>query len=189
MIDETHICFRNKPFMATVIERGNGLTVCTPVVYNDLSSCGVGLFFSNGRKEICGTSKPRDLIAAWRATEILSRINIIKSKTLSDALKAGIRSPTEHNPDFVRSCHRVITKVSPLVYNEIMKIPVPDQIVKAILDNQHGNPRCRPDLGPITDEVRAETLAWRKEFAAAGVEHPHNVNLRRTRETATELPR
>lgn len=164
--------FRNEPFMARVAGKGDEAIKCTPVVYDEKSNCGVGVFYEDGHGVVWGMVTPRNLIAAWRGTEVLRRLDTIESGTLCAAYYTGVRDP--HESDMKSHVEPTIAKIGRAAYDEIMAMPVPEQIIRAILDHQTED--CAPDLYPITDEVRAGTIQWRQEFADAGIKHPDEID-------------
>jgi len=128
--------------------------------------------YGDGQKYIWGVVTPRNLIAAWRATELIRHFDAVGYETLRIVYNAGIRYPGDEE---VRSCvDQAKTKISPKLYGDIMAITVPEKVIRAILDNQ--GDEFAPNLWPITDEVRAGTVEWRQEFADAGVKHPDEVD-------------
>lgn len=166
------IHFRNKPFMAFVAGEGDTPIQCTPIVYDDEGHCGLGILYGDGRAEIWGMLIPRNLITAWRGTEILRRLDTIEYGTLCHAYATGGRNPNE------QCVEPTIKKIGRVAYEDIMSMPVPEEIIRAILDNQKNQRHeyFAPSLCPISDEVRAGTIKWRQEFAAAGVKHPDFID-------------
>lgn len=166
------IHFRNKPFMAFVAGEGDAPIQCTPIVYDDEEHCGLGILYGDGRAEIWGMLIPRNLIAAWRGTEILRRLDTIEYGTLCHAYATGGRNPSE------QCVEPTIAKIGREAYEEIMSMPIPEEIIRAILDNQKNQRHeyFAPSLCPISDEVRAGTIKWRQEFAAAGIKHPDFID-------------
>lgn len=177
------IHFRNKPFMALVVVGGTdaGLVKCTPVVYDDPSNCGVGLLYEGGEGLVWGLVSPRDLITSWRATEVLRRLDTINNKTLCEAYYTGLRDPSEY--DMKSYVEPTIAKIGRAAYKAIMAMPVPEQIVRTILDNQKSG--YTQALWPITNEVRAGTIQWRQEFADVGIEHPSEVDAKKRAQKKT----
>lgn len=168
------IHFQNEPFMARVDGKGDEPIKCTPVVYDEMSNCGVGVFYEDGHGQVWGMVTPRNLIVAWRGTEVLRRLDTIEHGTLCAAYDTGVRDP--HESDMKSRVEPTIAKIGRAAYNEIMAMPVPEQIVRAILDNQKDD--FAPALYPITDEVRAGTIQWRQEFADAGIKHPDEIDAK-----------
>ncbi len=144
------IHFKNEPFMARVSGKGEEPIQCTPVVYDERSHCGIGIFYEDGQGQIWGPVTPRNLIAAWRGTEVLRRLDFIKNGTLCGAYYTGARDP--HESDMKSFAEPIIAKIGRKTYDEIMEMPVPEQIMRAILDNQKDE--FAPSLYPITEEVR-----------------------------------
>jgi hypothetical protein len=116
---------------------------------------------------------PRNLIAAWRGTEVLRHFDHIGQGTLHDAYTAGLRNP--HSSD-QKCIAAVIAKIGKSVHDEIMAKPVPQEIIEAILRGQRDE--FSPDTYPITQEVRAGTVEWKDEFASFEIEHPDAVDAR-----------
>lgn len=171
------IYFRNKPFMARVFEEGNALIECVPVVCScrDGLDFGAGILLPNSKIWMWGLYAPRNLITAWRATEVLRCLNIIGRETLVAVNYTGERNV--HGDDFERYVRPIISKIGKQTYNAIMAMPVPEEIVRVILDNQKGD--FSLDLWPIADEVSAGTIIWRQEFADAGIEHPDETGAKK----------
>lgn len=151
------------------------------MVYDDPNNCGVGVSYGNNEGgEVWGLILPRNLIAAWRATEILRCLDAIEEGTLASTYYTGLRG-TPQGSDLGRHVGPTIEKIGVVKYREIMSMPVPEEIIRAILDNQvlleNGKTNClsSPDLYPITQEVQAGTIAWREEFERAGVTHPNDT--------------
>lgn len=173
------IHFQNEPFMARVADKGDKPIKCTPVVYDEMLNCGVGVFYEDGNGQVWGMVSPRNLVAAWRGTEVLRRLDTIEHGTLCAAYYTGVRD--SHESDMKSHVEPTIAKIGRTKYNEIMAMPVPEQVIRAILDNQKDD--FAPDLYPITDEVRAGTIQWRQEFADAGIKHPDEIDaMKRARE-------
>lgn len=168
---KSKIHFRNEPFMAHVADKGSEMIKCTPVVYDDLTNCGVGVFYEDGSGDVWGLLTPRNLITAWRGTEVLRRLDTVEEGTLCAAYTTGERNP--HKSDMKR-IEPIIEKIGRKAYDKIMSMPVPEQIIRAILDNQQDD--LPPDLEPITEEVEAGTIEWRQEFADAGIKRHTEIN-------------
>ncbi|MDE1875169.1 MAG: hypothetical protein KGI79_00845 [Patescibacteria group bacterium] len=158
--------------MARVSDRGDQPIKCVPVVYDADFNCGLGVIYEDGQGQVWGMVSPRNLIAAWRGTEVLRLLDVIEHGTLHDAYHAGLRNP--HESDLEQTVKPMIEKIGKKEHDRIMSAPVPGAIIRAILDNQ--NDEFKPDLYPITDEVRAGTIQWRKEFADAGIKHPNEID-------------
>lgn len=173
-MNKAKIYFRGEPFMSRIEGMGNGLISCTPVVYDEPNECGVGIFYDGGGVH-WGLASPRNLVAAWRATEILRRFNLITFRSLFCAYVTGHRGSC--NPDWAVYIGSTITRIGQAVYDEIMAMPVPESIIRAILDNHVKGDFYPPDLYQITDEVRVGTIQWRREFYKFGVTHPDVFDL------------
>lgn len=167
--------------MAVVDGRGFEPISCTPVVYESMTNCGVGLFCEDGSGRVWGPAVPRDLIVSWRATELLRRFRKIEGNTLAKCYYCATRRIDD--PDRQRHIGELVIQIGQAAYDEIMALAVPEEIVQAILDNQQSE--LSPDLHPITDEVRAGTIKWREEFATVGIKHPDAVDaeIRKNKET------
>lgn len=174
------IHFRNLPFSANV---GNSTTpsTLTPIVYDEFSNCGLGILYESGAGSVWGMFSPRDLITAWRGTEILRQLTTIECGTLCNAYYTGQRNP--HHSEMESYITPMIEKIGKEKYDEIMKMQVPEEIIRAILDNQ--KEEFPPNLYPIASEVRAGTIAWRQEFADAGIEHPDVTDVKIRAQEAT----
>ncbi len=128
------------------------------------SNCGVGIRFEDGKVQIWGLVHPRDLITAWRATEVLKHLNFINPNfTLCAAYYTGSRNL--HDDDRKRYVDPIISKIGRETYTKIMAMPIPEKIIRAILDNQGHD--YSPSLFPIEYEIKAGALKWRPEFADA----------------------
>mgnify|MGYP001576084748 FL=1 len=171
------IYFKNKPFMACVFEEGNAPIECVPVVCScsDGLNFGAGILLPNNKTWMWGLYMPRNLIAAWRATEVLHCLDVIERETLVAVNYTGKRNV--RGDDFERYVRPIISKIGKQTYSAIMAMPVPEEIIRAILDNQKGD--LKPDLWPIVDEVLAGTIIWRQEFANAGLEHPDETDAKK----------
>ena len=169
------IYFRGEPFTSRVVSRGNELTTCVPVVYDVPDSCGVGIFYGDGSGHYWGFYFPRNLIAAWRATEVLRRLDPLCGDALCAAYYTGVRNPRKS--DIVAYVEPTIAIIGQTAYDEIITMPVPESIIRSILDNHVRGDFYSPDLSPITDEVRAGTIQWRHEFYDFGVTHPDAEDL------------
>lgn len=168
------IHFRGEPFMAYVTGKRD-MAVCAPVVYDSGSAHGVGIFLDDGSGVSWGFYFPRNLVTAWRATEVLRHFGILHRDSFYAAYYTGSRNPNKSNR--VTYVEPTIAKIGQAVYDEIMAMPVPECIIRAILDNHVEEDFYSPDLYPITDEVRAGTIQWRHEFYDFGVTHPDVVDL------------
>ena len=158
------IHFRNEPFMAVVKGRGDEPVKCTPVAGEIKSNCGVGIRFEDGKVQIWGLVHPRDLITAWRATEVLKHLNFINPNfTLCAAYYTALRNLSDD--DRKRYAEPIITKIGRQTHRKIMSMPIPEKIIRAILDNQGHD--CSPSLFPIEYEVKAGAIKWRPEFTDA----------------------
>lgn len=184
---EAQIHFKNESFMARVVGKGDEPIKCTPVVYDEPFNCGLGIFYEDGKGEVWGMVSPRNLIAAWRGTEVLRRLDIIEIGTHCAAYYTGVRDPLES--DMKSYVEPTIAKIGRAAYDEIMSMPVPEEIVTAILLNQKDE--FAPALYPITDEVRAGTIQWRHDFAAFDIKHPDDVDAekRAQKETIAKFER
>lgn len=170
-----NILFRNEPFMARVFGKGDALIQCVPVVYNAELSCGVGILLPDDTLCKWGLHCPRDLIAAWRATEILRQLDTIEPETLCAAYYAGKRQPGKEDMD--RLVKPITAKIGEWTRYTILAMPVPEKIIRAILDNQN-NEKLKPALWPIIDEVSEGAIGWRQEFSDAGLEHPDQTEAK-----------
>lgn len=177
-MSDAKVHFRSEPFKMFVAGKGLNPIECTALVYDDPSNCGLGMQYEDGTAEVWGLMTPRNLIAAWRGTQILPLLEIVASGTLCRAYYAGLRNP--HNSDMERQVQPVIAEIGLQAYSRIMALPIPESIVRAILDNQGTN--FPPNTWPIIEEVRAGTLEWRQEFADAGIEHPDLIDAKERRE-------
>ncbi len=177
---ESTVHYTNEPFMAHVDGMGDEAVECTPLVYDSFSNCGVAIRYPDGTGQVWGLVTPRNLITAWRGTEILRRLDRIENGTLSHSYETGKRNP--HVSDMERVINPMIERIGRAAYDEIMTAPVPEEIIRAILDNQENEDVPAPGLWPIADEVRAGTIEWRQEFADAGIEHPDEADAKKKAE-------
>lgn len=171
------IHYLNDRFMAIVDGVSEEPIGVTPMVYDDLGNCGVGIRYDNGTGNVWGLMSPRDLVASWRATEVLKLLDHIEHGTLCSVYYTGMRNP--HESDMEPHVNPMIEKIGRAEYDRIMSMPVPEKIIRAIIDNQgheSGDELPSPSTYPLTNEVRAGTIEWRQEFADAGVEDPIEVD-------------
>lgn len=166
--------------MAIVEGNGEEPIECIPIVYDEAFNCGLGVVFPDGKGQIWGMVTPRNLITAWRGTEVLRFLDRIEHGTLCAAYYAGQRNPHSSESERIKS---VIEKIGQDNYDRIMKMPVPEELIRAILDNQ--SEEFAPDLYPITDEVRAGTIQWRQEFADSGIKHPDEIDAKARQQEET----
>ena len=179
---EPKIHFVNEPFRARVFWReGDELIECIPVVYDAWNLCGIAIFSEDGIRYAWGLLIPRDLITSWRATVIIRYLDEIEVDTLCKVYYAGRRrvSPEERR-NYVEP---IIAMIGKDTYEEIMAMPVPEKIIRAILDNQ--SDPFPPSIFPITEEVRAGTIdwqEWKEEFTELGIKHPDEIDAQKRRE-------
>ena len=168
------IRFKGERFKACAQDNGENLVMCTPIVFDDGIHCGVGIIVEN---EVLrwGLFAPRDYIASWRAGEILRALGQVTSATVRGAFYAGSRSLNSNEE--LSYTTPVIEKIGSDEYRKIMSLPVPNEIVRAILDNRVGQV-LKPNLYPLSEEVEAGTLQWREEFTTAGVLTPEEYRAR-----------
>lgn len=161
---EFTIHYRGKPFVARVAGEGRKPIKCTPVVCESWSSCGVGVLYNEGGGQFWGLFIPRNLIAAWRATEVLSLLDTIETGTLCAAYYTGVRILNES--DIETYVNPIIAKIGQEAYNRVMAMAVPEQIIRAILDNQgwgKTSPSCH-SLHIFRCVCRSSALFWRHNF-------------------------
>lgn len=156
------ILFTGESFVAQVA--GLGETRCTPVAYHDDLEYGVGVFFEDGRGEAWGVMTRPNFVTVWRATEVLRRLKVIEQGTLCGAYYTADRKAHPIDQSFREP---IIAEIGPDGYAAVMRVPVPDAVVRLILGRQ--GQRIAPPLSQITDEVRAGTIAWRREFDDFGI--------------------
>lgn len=173
--------YENEPFVARVIGQGNEPIKVTPIVYDAPNECGIGIRFEDGQGNVWGMMSPRNLIAAWRGTEVLRLLDTIEAGTLCAAYCTGARD--SHSSHLERYVNPTIEKIGRVQYDRIMSLPVPETIIRAILDNQDDD--FAPALYPITDEVRAGAIAWRQEFAESGISHPGDIDTKKRAQKET----
>jgi hypothetical protein len=168
---EHKIHFKNEPFMAIVQGKGEKPITCIPVVYDHPFNFGLGIVFENGDGQIWGLVSPRNMITAWRGTEVLRLLNKIEFGTLSAAYYSGERNLNDSDRKRVK---QVIDIIGKKAYDKIMSMPIPEKIIEAMIECQ--SDEFKPDLYPITDEVRVGTIKWREEFFELGIKHPFDVD-------------
>jgi hypothetical protein len=158
-MSESKIHHQSLPFTAYVQEQDRTLEVA-PFAYEDFASCGLGVRYPNGKVQTWGVLSPRNLIASWRATEILRFLSRIEYGTLAAAYAAALREPSL---DDQKTRKTIITQIGWETYAHIMSMPVPEEIIQAIIDSQDND--WPLDTWPIAQEVRAGTIEWRQDFA------------------------
>lgn len=143
-----------------------------PFVYSNFES-GVGI--KVGKEAIVwGLVIPQNLIAFWRATEILKQLEEIDNASLSYPYYTAIRNPSPS--DYNTYVKPTIEKIGAEEYQMIMSLAIPDSIIGSIISSQE-NDIIGIETWPITDEVRAENLEWQDTFADAGILHPSQVDF------------
>ncbi|MCK9578199.1 hypothetical protein M0R01_01740 [bacterium] len=161
------IAFINKPFVAVVEDKGEKPIECYPVIYNAPFTCGIGIFYEDGDGKVWGLTAPRDLIASWRATEIIQHITHIKDDTLCHAYYAGKRNVHVTEQYMV---DEIIATIGKEKHDQIMNMAIPEVIIQIIIDGQ--DTKISPSLKQINDELRAGTIVWKPEFSNLGIEQP-----------------
>lgn len=174
---ERKIHFYGEPFMAVVYGRSPDPIPCAPIVIEDLFHCGLGIILADNSAFFWGPASPRDLIISWRGMEFLRRLKKIENGTLAQCYFCATRE--FFDPDRKRYIGWLIDQIGDRVYEQIMAAPIPEEIIRAILDGQKDE--IKPALYPIIDEVRAGTIEWREEFAVAGIRHPDDVDAEKKR--------
>lgn len=186
------VYFENDPFTARVPgEDGKPIQCeCTPMVCSEEGSwgpsCGIGIRCVSKEnpelqcKTVWGLIIPRNIFASWRATEML-RLHIdIGDTTLCSTWYAAERSGGDYD---LRHTKSVIEQIGQEVYDKIMCMPVPEQIIRIALDNP-----SHWDTGFIISEVRAGTIIWRQGFADAGIRHPNEIDAERAARKMANRP-
>ncbi|MFA5925788.1 MAG: hypothetical protein WC831_02545 [Parcubacteria group bacterium] len=169
----------NPPFSALVKRGKKWFPECLQAgVMETETSCGVGIVIEDGSKFVMGPTLPRNLIAGFRASLMISRLNRFEGADMWNAMDAGQRNNSPSS--FAQA---IIEKIGQKAYEEIMATPVPEEIIRAMLDNQ--NAEDPPDLWPITDEVRAGTIQWRQEFTDFGIPHPDEIDAKKRQREET----
>jgi len=174
LLQKGEIVFVNEPFMAVIEGKEEQPIKCYPVVYDKPYNCGVGIFYEIGGGSVWGMISPRNFITAWRATEILRHITYIKNGTLCYAYYAGQRNV--HISDQYR-VDEIIAIIGKEKHDQIMAMPIPEEIIQAIIERQ--KTKIPPDIGLITDELRAGTISWRPEFVDLKVERSEEVDRKK----------
>ena len=167
----TLIPFRNTPFTAFVPAL-NKTVELTPVVYDAPERCGLAVVSPDGEAWQRSQMFSHDLVACWRATEIIRHLNVVKNDTLHDVYAAALRNPY---PGFEEAAASVIAEIGSEIYDEIMALPVPEEIIQIILDGQDDD--WPPSLWSIECEVWAGTIKWRQEFTKLGIKRPDSANV------------
>lgn len=174
----TSIRFRGQYFKAHVGSRESKPVLCNPIIYNDGDNCGTGVIVEWNRILQWGMYEPRDYIASWRAGEILRDLKHVNSITVRGAFYAGSRSLNTKEEEYCTT--PVIEGIGKESYHKIMSLPIPEKIVKVVLDDSK-NKGLKPNLYPLTEEIEAGTLAWRDEFSEAGVLTPEQFRANKKR--------
>ena len=128
--------------------------------------------------------EPRDYIASWRAGEILSVLKHINSITVRGAYFAASRSLNNKEEQYYTA--PVIEGIGKENYNNVMSLPIPEKIIRVILDDRKRN-KLKPNLYPLTEEIEAGTLAWRDEFSETGVLTPEQFKANKKRYAEIKL--
>jgi len=162
----TLIPFRNTPF-TTFVPVLNEAVELTPVVYDAPDACGLAVLFPHGTMWQRGPMHPRDLVAGWRATEIIRHFKVVNKDDLYDVYAAARRNP---DLGFEEAAASVIAEIGRETYDEIMALPVPEEIIQIILDGQDDD--WPPSPSSIEQEVRAGTIKWRQGFTKLGIKRP-----------------
>ncbi len=165
------IYFESMPFSAVVEGKSESPIKLIAVVYEDSHICGVGIKFEDRQMAIYGQFFPRDIITAWRATEILK---LLKSINSNEALRWSYCAACRYSISDKDSCVNRITKIiGKREYKKIMAMSVPEEIVKIILNNQDlPNVITHLDKSCIGKELVAGTIVWREEFLAHKINPP-----------------
>lgn len=167
-MSQRSVLYKGKPFMAVVADEGAQPIQCTPAVFTDglYDGGSVGIYcHGDEKKSLAWGVIPFNLIAAWRATEMLSLLTKIDGSTQHDAYAAaGGGGAMEEG------AHLVIDVIGKEKHGEIMAAQVPPEYALMMIDLQKKGSVV--SLGPIIWAVRDGTLAWRQEFADAGLLHP-----------------
>lgn len=169
------IRLKSERFKARTDGKGGCPILCTPVIFDDRVRCGVGIITENNEVFQWGLFAPRDYIASWRAGEILRSLGLVTQATIRGAFYAASRSL--NSKDEQRYTAHVIEGIGREQYNRIMSLTIPNEVVRAILDDRK-HLYLKPNLYPLTEEVEAGTLAWRGEFTQAGVLTPEEYRAR-----------
>ena len=166
------IHFKNKSFKAEIGWSNGKMIELTPVVCDEqpFGNCGIGLMHHEIVLQMWGLGGPRDLITSWRATEIVRHFTVIDNYTLSKTFYAGRRYKQWNNEEKKKYLDPVIVIIGQELYDKIMSMPIPEKIIRAILDNQDLD-YC-PDTFPIEDEIKAGTVKWRQEFTIVDIKNP-----------------
>lgn len=180
------LCLRGKPFTTRILDYRGEPKEVTPAVFNDIGERGIALLFNNGTVLVALCSHPHDMIAMWRTMEAVRHFDLIRLPLIDDVYLALTRLPEDEDDrkKKEKSVKRLVAKIGRDRYDEIMSLPVPEQILRAILGHQKYG--LAPDLVTIFNEVKAGNLEWREAFAAAGIKHPDALAAE-TKERAEKL--
>lgn len=146
------------------------------VVTTDLEMGIVAWLFEKDKPDesvtgrLWGLVMPHNLIACWRGMLILQEVGSFNEGDLCNAYYAGQRNTHDSNKHRI---DEITAKIGKSTYDAIMARPIPNDVVELIIKiADEGEPIA---LWPITEEVEAGTLKWRKKFAQIGVKHPKEV--------------
>ncbi len=120
-----------------------------------------------------------DLVAAWRAVVLLPHLRKIERYnegvqpgTLEDVYAIGQRSFLPWNQGYA---NKHLPGVCSGLIDQIMSTPVPEAIIRAIIDGQGKD--GTPLLSVLTLEIQAGTIEWRQEFGDLGLTNPVDQKL------------
>ncbi len=162
------IIYQGEPFRAYVEGRGEAIQICQASVFNQAFNFGLSVNIRGYNHDLTFDQVwPRDPIAAWRASKMLPLVGRLSAEVLRDAYQAGMRRSSQQ---------AIARKIGYDNLSYVMKLSVPTEIVRAIIDSQADE--FRPDLNLIKEEVRAGTIAWRQFFSHIGIKQPAEDDLK-----------
>lgn len=162
MIRDEDIFFYNEPFMAVVEIFGNKALKCFPVIIREefikQGFCvSIGLLLEDGRAQVMNSSEfLGSIFNAFRATGFLRRYGVIEKGDLAKAFFAGARE-TGGNVPFYHSGakSRVIEQIGQDVFNGIMSLDIPKEIIQKVVQQTRQGGR---ELDYLHAEVAAGTI-------------------------------
>jgi hypothetical protein len=124
---DERIVFVNEPIVAVVEEKTKYSLLCYPFIYKDGFCSGVGIVFDDGCMIVWTSDVPCDFVAAWRATEILRRLQFINQETLCFAYRAAEKKFSKLDKPEIMN---IIVQIGNDNYDKIMELPVPEEIME-----------------------------------------------------------
>lgn len=171
------IIFQNTETTLKIGSDDSQVTVI-PIVLTDGQSTGVGILFPDGQASWWNLLISCNIIAYWRATEMIKIVSKIENDTFCCMYYAANRGI--HYSDKQKR-KKIVGIVGKKAYEKVMNLPIPEEIIQYILNNYNKESFNSPDLWPILKEYNAGTLEWREEFTKCGLSKPLVIqSLKRT---------